>query len=69
VIVIVPLRGVDYDSDSDDILSYSDVFKVRYVYEGTTQTPPVVSSSGELVTGTDVTERFSFDDGQRDTFY
>jgi hypothetical protein len=66
---VVPLRGVDYDSDSDDILSYSDAFRVRYVYEGTTQTPPVVSASGELVTGTDVTERFSFDDGQRDTFY
>jgi len=66
---IVPLRGVDYDSDSTDILSYSDAFKIKYVYEGTTQVPPVVSASGDLVTGTDVTERFSFDDGQRDTFY
>lgn len=66
---VVPIRGLDYDSNSTDILSYSDVFKIRYVYEGTTQTPPVVSSSGELVTGTDVTDRFSFDDGQRDTFY
>lgn len=66
---VVPIRGVDYDSNSTDILSYSDVFKVRYIYEGTTQTPPVVSDTGELVTGTDVTERFSFDDGQRDTFY
>jgi len=66
---VVPIRGVDYESNSTDIISYSDVYKVRYVYEGTTQTPPVVSDSGELVTGTDVTERFSFDDGQRDTFY
>lgn len=66
---VVPIRGIDYDSNSSDVLSYSDVYKVRYIYEGTTQTPPVVSDSGELVTGTDVTERFSFDDGQRDTFY
>jgi hypothetical protein len=66
---VVALRGLDYDSNSTDILSYSDVFKIRYIYEGTLQTPPVVSASGELVTGTDVTERFSFDDGQRDTFY
>jgi hypothetical protein len=66
---IVPIRGVNFDNNSTDILSYSDVIKIRYVYEGTTQTAPVVSSSGELVTGTDVTERFSFDDGQRDTFY
>ena len=66
---VVPIRGVNFDNNSTDILSYSDVIKIRYVYEGTTQTAPVVSSSGELVTGTDVTERFSFDDGQRDTFY
>ena len=66
---VVPLRGRDFDSNSTDLLSYSDAFKIRYIYEGTLQTPPVVSASGELVTGTDVTERFSFDDGQRDTFY
>ena len=66
---VVPVRGRNYDTNSNDILSYSDVFKIRYVYEGTSQTPPVVSASGDLVTGTDVTERFSFDDGQRDTFY
>jgi hypothetical protein len=66
---VVPIRGRNYDTNSNDILSYSDVFKIRYIYEGTSQTPPVVSASGELVTGTDVTERFSFDDGQRDTFY
>lgn len=66
---IVPIRGTNFDNNSTDILSYSDVIKVRYIYEGTTQTPPVVSASGELVTGTDVTERFTFDDGQRDTFY
>ena len=66
---VIPLRGIDFDSENTDVLSYSDAIKVRYVYEGTVQTPPVVSSSGELVTGTDVTERFYFDDGQRDTFY
>jgi hypothetical protein len=66
---IVPIRGVNFDNNSTDILSYSDVIKIRYVYEGTTQTAPVVCCCGVLVTGTDVTERFSFDDGQRDTFY
>jgi len=66
---VVPIRGIDIDSSSDEIISYSDVVKIRYIYEGTSQTPPVVSSTGDLVTGTDVTERFTFDDGQRDTFY
>jgi hypothetical protein len=66
---VVPIRGTDIDSSSDEVISYSDVVKIRYIYEGTSQTPPVVSSTGDLVTGTDVTERFTFDDGQRDTFY
>ena len=66
---VVPLRGIDIDSSSDEVISYSDVVKINYIYEGTSQTPPVVSSTGDLVTGTDVTERFTFDDGQRDTFY
>lgn len=66
---VVPVRGVDFDSNSTDILSYSDVTKVYKIYEGTVQTPPVISATNDLVTGTDVTERFSFDDGQRDTFY
>jgi len=66
---VIPLRGIDIDSSSDEVMSYSDVIKIRYIYEGTSQTPPVVSSTGELVTGTDVTDKFTFDDGQRDTFY
>ncbi len=66
---IIPLRGTDFDTNSTDVLSYSDVIRIKYVYEGTAQTPPVVSSSGELVSGTDITERFTFDDGQRDTMY
>lgn len=66
---VIPIRGIDIDSSSDELISYSDVVKIRYIYEGTSQTPPVVSSTGDLVTGTDVTNRFTFDDGQRDTFY
>jgi len=66
---VVPVRGVDFDSDSTDILSYSDVTKVFKIFEGTVQSPPIISAANDLVTGTDVTERFSFDDGQRDTFY
>ena len=42
---------------------------MRYVYEGTSSAPPVIDTAGNLVTGIDVTERFTFDDGQRDTFY
>jgi hypothetical protein len=66
---IVPVRGIDFDSNSTDILSYSDVVKVYKIFEGTIQNPPVISATNSLVTGTDVTERFTFDDGQRDTFY
>lgn len=66
---VVPIRGTDFDSNSTDVLSYADAVKIRYIYEGTSSTPPVVSTSGELVTGIDVTNRFIFDDGQRDTFY
>ena len=66
---IIPIRGTNIDTNSTDILSYSDVVKINYIYEGTTQSPPVVSGDGRLVTGTDVTESFTFDDGQRDTFY
>ena len=31
--------------------------------------PPVVDRNGVLVSGTDITSRFTFDDGQRDTVY
>ena len=66
---VLPFRGVDYDTNSSEVLSYSDVYKFRYVYEGSPTVPPVADVSGLLVSGTDVTDRFTFDDGQRDTFY
>ncbi len=66
---VIPLRGQDYDSGEIKVSSYSDAYILRYVYEGTVSTPPAVDSAGNLITGTDVTNRFTFDDGQRDTFY
>ena len=42
---------------------------MRYVYEGSSSEPPVVDRNGNLVSGTDITSRFTFDDGQRDTVY
>ena len=66
---VIPLRGTDYDTEVIETLSYSDVFKLRYVYEGTPSQPPEVDTAGNLVSGTDVTSRYTFDDGQRDTIY
>ena len=66
---VIPFRGVDYDTDNVEVLSYSDAFKLRYVYEGTSTQPPEIDSAGNLVSGSDVTNRFTFDDGQRDTIY
>ena len=66
---VIPLRGTDYDTEVIEVLSYSDVFKLRYVYEGTPSQPPQVDTAGNLVSGTDVTTRYTFDDGQRDTIY
>ena len=66
---IIPFRGKDYDTQSVETYTYSDAYKLRYVYEGSTQDPPTVDKSGNLVSGTDVTNRFTFDDGQRDTVY
>ena len=66
---VVPLRGTDYDTEVVEILSYSDAFKLRYVYEGTSSQPPQIDTAGNLVSGTDVTSRYTFDDGQRDTIY
>ena len=66
---VVPFRGTDYDVEVVEILSYSDAFKLRYVYEGTSAQPPDVDSAGNLISGTDVTSRFTFDTGQRDTIY
>ncbi len=66
---VIPLRGIDYDSDSTESYTYSDVYKIKYIYEGSTSAPPTVDVNGNLVVGTDITHRFTFDDGQRDTFY
>jgi hypothetical protein len=66
---VIPIRGQDYDSDVIETFSYSDVFKLKYVYEGTTTNPPVVDTAGNLVSGTDVTYKYKFDNGQRDTYY
>jgi sporulation protein YlmC with PRC-barrel domain len=66
---VVPIRGQDYDTGDVGVFSYSDVYKLRYVYEGTVTSPPSVDASGILVEGNDVTDYFVFDDGQRDTFY
>lgn len=66
---VLPLRGTDADNAVVDVLSYSDCFKLRYIYEGTNTQPPEADSAGNLISGSDVTERFTFDDGQRDTIY
>ena len=66
---VIPLRGTDYDTTSVSVYSYADVYKLRYVYMGSTADAPTVDRNGTLVSGTDVTSRFTFDDGQRDTIY
>ena len=66
---VVPFRGTDYDSDVIEALSFSDAYKLRYVYEGTSAQPPEIDSAGNLISGTDVTNRYTFDNGQRDTIY
>ncbi len=66
---VVPLRGEDFDSEATIVTTYSDAYKLRYIYEGTSSSAPTIDSAGNLVSGIDVTERFTFDDGQRDTFY
>jgi len=66
---VIPLRGNDYDEETIQVYSYSDAYKLRYVYEGTSTTPPNVDASGQLISGTDITYKFTFDDGQRDTLY
>ena len=66
---VIPFRGRDYDTDSLEVYSYSDAYKLRYVYEGSPTEPPVVDGNGNLVNGIDITNRFTFDDGQRDTIY
>ncbi|AOV58592.1 virulence-associated structural protein [Synechococcus phage S-CAM3] len=66
---VIPLRGINYDDESTDSYSYSDAFKLKYIYEGSASSPPTVDVNGNLVVGTDITDRFTFDDGQRETFY
>ena len=61
------LWEVDYDTEDTQSFSYSDVYNLKYVYLGG-QNPPVVDTDGNLVSGEDITNRFTFDDGQRDTF-
>ena len=65
---IVPFRGVDIEGKTSNVLSYADVLNFRHVYEGSATVPPVVDADGNLVSGTDITSKFTFDDGQRDTF-
>jgi hypothetical protein len=67
--LVIPLRGQDYDTNEVEVNSYSDVYRLRYVYEGTVASPPSVDSNGVLIRGTDVTNKFTFDNGQRDTLY
>lgn len=66
---VIPFRGNDYDSGAIGVFSYSDVYKLKYVYEGSLTNPPKVDASGILVEGKDVTDSFIFDNGQRPTFY
>lgn len=66
---VIPFRGNDYDSGAIGVFSYSDVYKLRYVYEGSLANPPKVDSSGILVDGKDVTDKFVFDNGQRSNYY
>ena len=66
---IVPFRGQENGGETIQIVSYSDVYKLRYVYEGSVSAPPTVDAGGNLVSGTDVTDKYTFDNGQRDTFY
>lgn len=66
---LVPFRGQDLDGETINIVSYSDVFKLRYVYEGSEAAPATVDAAGNLISGTDVTDKFTFDSGMRDTHY
>ena len=66
---VIPLRGINYDDESTESFSYSDAFAIKYIYEGSASSPPTVDVNGNLVVGTDITDRFTFDDGQRETFY
>ena len=70
---VIPFRGYDYDAKTADVISYADVFGVYgtniRVFEGSVSNPPTLDDQNNVIEGYDVTERFTFDDGQRDTFY
>lgn len=70
---IIPFRGYDYDEQTADIISYADAFGVYgdriKVFEGSQSSPPILDDQNNVLDGFDITNRFTFDDGQRDTFY
>jgi len=66
---VIPIRGQDYDTNELAIISYSDVYNLKYIYEGTLTDPPKVDANGLLIEGKDITQNFTFDDGQRESFY
>ena len=70
---VIPLRGYDYDAKTADIVSYADAFGTYgtdiKVFEGSVSNPPTLDDQNNVIEGYDVTERFTFDNGQRDTFY
>ena len=66
---VIILRGQDFDTEDPDVLSYSDVVKINYVYEGTSTSTPTVNDTGELIDGKNLSDQFTFDSGQRDSFY
>ena len=70
---VIPFRGYDYDAKTADVVSYADAFGTYgtdiKVFEGSVSNPPTLDDQNNVIEGYDVTERFTFDDGQRDTFY
>jgi len=70
---VVPFRGYDYDEKTAQVISYADAFG-NYgtdikVFEGSISNPPILDDQNNVIEGYDITEKFTFDDGQRDTFY
>jgi hypothetical protein len=70
---VIPFRGYDYDVPQSQIVSYSDCFG-EYgvdikVFEGSISSPPLIDDKNNPIEGYDITYKFTFDDGQRDTFY
>jgi hypothetical protein len=69
---VIPLRGYDYDVTASQIVSYADCFgeydKDIKVFEGSISSPPLLDDKNNVIQGADITYKFTFDDGQRDTF-